>query len=208
MSLSEQNKTSNTITLPTPQRDGPHSLENAIAERRSVREFRNEPIDLKDIAQLLWAGQGVTEVGGKRTAPSAGALYPLEVHCVARNVTDLPAGVYRYIPEKHELKNVERGDKITALAGASYGQTWIADSAAAIVISAVYARTERKYGERAARYVHLEAGHAAQNICLQAHALKLGTAPVGAFNDNSVREVVKMPRDEQPLYVLPLGKPR
>ncbi len=146
-----------------------------------------------------------TEWGG-RTAPSAGALYPLEVYLVVGNVEKLVLGVYKYKPEGHELVKVNEGDSREELAMAALGQNWVKEGAIDIVIAAVYKRTTKKYGDRGVRYVYMEAGHAAQNIYLQAAALNLGMVTVGAFNDNRVKEILGMPRDEIPLYVIPVGK--
>jgi SagB-type dehydrogenase family enzyme len=144
--------------------------------------------------------------GGKRTAPSAGALYPLEVYVVVGNVDGLSPGVYKYKPQTHQLFRVGVGDKRSELAAAAVGQKWIQSSPCVFVIGGNYSRTEVKYGERAARYVHIEVGHAVENMCLQAVALDLGTTMVGAFKDDDVRKVLGMPAEEQPLAIVPVGK--
>ena len=161
--------------------DGRMPLERAILLRRSVRDYRDEPLSLGDVAQLLWSAQGSTSPRGFRTAPSAGALYPLEVYLVAGRVDGLAPGVFRYRPDGHELLKVFEGDRRAELASAALGQSWVKDAPASIVISAVYEKTTGKYKERGNRYVHMEAGHAAQNVCLQAVALELGSVVVGAF---------------------------
>ena len=143
---------------------------------------------------------------GGRTAPSAGALYPLEVYVVVGNVEGLTSGVYRYVPTRHELTRIQDIDVRQDLARAGLGQTWIKEAAICIVITTVYERTTKKYGDRGVRYVHMEAGHAAQNIYLQATALGLGMVTVGAFSDNQVREILGVPDDEVPLYVIPVGR--
>jgi len=155
---------------------------------------------------LLWAAQGITDPSVGRTAPSAGALYPLEVYVLAGTVTGLAHGIYKYKPQGHELVKVADGDKRAELSRAALGQAWIRDAAAVIVFSAVYERTTQKYRERGLRYVHIEIGHAAQNVALQAVSLKLGTVPIGAFYDEEVKKVVKMGDREQPLYIMPVGK--
>lgn len=193
------------IKLPEPKYDGSISLEKAILERRSVRDYKKDPLTLPEISQILWAAQGITGAG-YRTAPSAGALYPLEIYIVAGKVDLLPAGIYKYGPRKHELYSVAKGDGRTDLCNAALGQLSIKRAAAVLVISAVYERTSAKYGDRGIRYVHMEAGHAAQNISLQAVALGLGTVVIGAFRDDEVKKVVRMPDDERPLYILPVGK--
>jgi len=154
----------------------------------------------------LWAAQGITDPRGLRTAPSAGALYPLEVYVVAGDVVDLSAGVYKYDPHNHELLKVLADDIRAELARAALNQAWVKEAAINIVFTAVYERTTVKYGERGVRYVHIEAGHAAQNLCLQATAMDLGIVTVGAFHDEQVKEVLNLPDDEQPLYIIPVGK--
>jgi SagB-type dehydrogenase family enzyme len=197
---------SGTIKLPQPGYDGKTSLEKAMRERRSVRQYKDLPITLADLSQLLWAAQGISGAGGKRTSPSAGARYPLEVHIVAGNVSGLPAGTYLYRPQYHGLLKTGDGDMRTELGRAALGQSPIKNAAAVLVISALYERTTVKYGERGIRYVHMEAGHAAQNVLLQAVSLDLGAVVIGAFQDEQVRRVLHLPEGEQPLYLLPLGR--
>lgn len=194
------------IKLPGPAYDGKTSLEQALKERRSIRQYKNLPITLSDLSQLLWAAQGISGSGGRRTAPSAGALYPLEVYIFAGNVGDLPAGIYLYKPRDHGLLKIADGDNRIALCRAALGQSPIKNAAAVLVISAVYERVTIKYGERGIRYVHMEAGHAAQNVFLQAVSLGLGTVVIGAFHDEEVRTVLRLPEGEQPLYIMPVGK--
>ncbi len=192
--------------LPSPGLDGHTSLERALLQRRSVREYKDKPITLADLSQLLWAAQGVTEpTQGFRTAPSAGALYPLEVYAVAGNVTGLGPGVYRYRPHRHELEMVRRTDVRGELSGAALEQTWIGQGAVVIVFCAIYERTTRKYGDRGIRYVHMEVGHAAQNVCLQAVSLNLAAGVVGAFHDKQVKKILNAGESEQPLYIVPVG---
>ena len=183
-------------------------LEQLLRERRSVRGYADAPLARDEVMKLLWAGQGITSPQGGRTAPSAGALYPLELYVVAGNVSDLAPGVYRYSPESNGLSQVKEGDVRASLAAACLGQSPVRSGAVDIVIAAVYERTAIKYGSRAERYVHLEAGHAAQNICLQAVALDLGLVTVGAFSDVAVKAIVGMSEGETPLYVLPVGRPQ
>jgi len=194
------------VSLPAPRLDGKVSVEKALATRRSVRDYSFQPLTMQEVAQLLWAAQGITDSEGRRTAPSAGALYPLEVYLVAGNVEGLSAGVYKYEPKPHQLRGVRQGDARSDLSRAAGGQESVRQAAASIVIGAVYERTTVKYGDRGRTYVHMEVGHAAQNVCLEATALGLGTVPVGAFDDAQVRAVVAMPVGEAPLYVLPVGR--
>jgi SagB-type dehydrogenase family enzyme len=189
-------------TLPPPERRGPLSLEEAIRARRSVREFGPAEISPRELSQLLWAAQGVTGDGGLRAAPSAGALYPLEVYVV------LPSGCFHYDPARHRLVRRATRDLRSALESAALGQRPIADAPAVFVIAAVEARTRRKYGARTERYVAMEAGHAAQNLLLQAVALGLGGVPIGAFDNGRVARALALPAGERPLYLLPVGHPR
>lgn len=194
------------VKLPEPRYSSKTSIEEALHERRSMRDYKNRPLMLSEISQFLWAAQGITDPRGFRTAPSAGALYPLEVYVVAGNVHGLPAGVYKYKSQGHELIRIAKGDRRGELSAAALGQPWVKDGAAVIVFSAVYERTTQKYGERGIRYVHIEAGHAAQNVYLQAVSLNLGTVIVGAFEDKKVKSITHMTSKEEPLIIMPLGR--
>jgi len=194
------------VTLPEPRHDSDVSVEQSMLSRRSVRSYTTEPLTLQEVSQLLWAAQGITDSLGRRTAPSAGALYPLEIYAVAGNVRDLNPGVYKYGPEKHQLEKVMDGDIRLELSAAALAQGSVKNSAVAFVFTAVYERTTVKYGDRGERYVHIEVGHAAQNLCLQATAMGFGVVTVGAFDDEKVAEVLNLPEDEKPLYILPVGR--
>jgi SagB-type dehydrogenase family enzyme len=194
-----------TIKLPAPLHDSETSLEAALIERRSVRDYTDEPLSLAEISQLLWAAQGITHPNGYRTAPSAGALYPLEVYLVSGNVIDLPPGVYRYTPQKYELVKIREGDIRSELSRAALNQKSVEQAAAIIVITAVYERTTVKYGDRGIQYVHMEVGSVAQNVYLQAVSLDLGTVFIGAFHDEDVRAIVGFPANEHPLGIIPIG---
>jgi len=180
------------------------SVEDAIAQRRSERNFLDQSLTNEQLFQILWAAQGITG-DGKRSAPSAGATYPLEIYALVGKVEGLDAGVYRYIPEGHSLTKHVSGDKRKELAAASLNQDFIADAPLVIVIAALYERTTKRYGERGIRYVHIEVGHAGQNIYLQSESLGLGTVAVGAFYDEEVARVLNLPEDHEPLYVMPIG---
>ncbi len=192
--------------LPGPVDDGKLSVEAALAGRRSVRNYKEDPVDLEEISQILWAAQGITRPGGYRTCPSAGALYPLELHLVAGRVDGLPCGTYRYDCANHSILYENERDIRYDLARAALGQSMISRAPATIAISGIFERTTRKYGERGMRYIFMEAGHAAQNIHLQAVSLNLGTVVVGAFNDNEVKRVLALQPDERPLLLMPVGK--
>lgn len=195
------------IRLPEPKRDGTMSLEQSLERRRSVRSYAKDPLTLAQASQLLWAAQGITSRDGRRTAPSAGALYGLELYLVAGNVRDLASGIYRYRPQGHDLLRIVDADRRAELCAAAHGQSQVKSAPAVLVFTGVYERIARKYGARAERYTHMEVGHAAQNVCLEATALGLGTVPMGAFDDGRVGRVLGLPPGEQPLYILPLGRP-
>lgn len=189
--------------LPSPRLAGPLSLEEALGARRSVRSFSEEALTRAEIGGLLWAAQGVTDADGHRTAPSAGALYPLELDVVTAD------GLARYVPEGHRLIRRGSTDLRPSLRRAALDQAAVGEAPLIIVISAVVGRTASRYGpERAERYVALEAGHAAQNVLLGAVSLGLGAVPIGAFDDAEVRRVLGLDEGEDPLYLIPVGHPR
>ncbi len=196
------------ITLPKPETRGRYAIESALSTRRSVRDYSEAPLDLTQISQLLWAAQGVTHPHGYRTAPSAGALYPLEIYLAAGNIHTLDAGIYRYIAAEHKLIQIIEGDQRESLCIAALRQSPVQNAPAVIIISAVYDRVTVKYEERGIRYVHMEAGHAAQNILLQSTALDLGSLVIGAFRDRDVSDVLGLQKAEAPLYIIPVGKLR
>ena len=190
-----------TLALPAPRQQGPLSLEETLQQRRSVRSYEERTLSWEEISQLLWAVQGLTDPRGFRTAPSAGALYPLEVYLL------LPEGWYHYRPQDHHLERLGEGDLRQAIWAAGLQQDPLRQAPAVLVLSAVVERSEAKYGSRAQRYVQLEAGHAAQNLLLQAVALGLGAVPIGAFEDAQVQDVLGLSKAEIPLYLIPVGKP-
>ena len=194
------------ISLPDPHFDSETSIEKSLFERRSVRQYKDKALTLGDLSQLLWAAQGVTSRRGYRTAPSAGALYPLEIYIAAGKVSDLTPGIYKYEPDEHKLVKTCEGDRRRDLWHAALEQSPIKNAPVVLVFCAIYERTTRKYGERGIRYVHMEVGHAAQNVCLQAISLGLGTVVIGAFNDKEVKRVLKLEADEWPLCIMPAGR--
>jgi SagB-type dehydrogenase family enzyme len=190
------------IQLPKPRTSSEVSLEEAILKRRSQRQFIQKEISLQELGQLLWAAQGITKDVGFwkfRTAPSAGSLYPMEVYVVTKD------GVYHYIPEKHIVEVLSEKDLRNDLSHAALGQEPVREAAADFVICSVYARVMSKYGRRGIRYAHIEAGHVAQNLLLEAVALGLGAVPIGAFDDERVQRVLSLPKDHEPLYIIPVG---
>lgn len=203
----ETTQAGKTISLPAPNLDSSTSIEKSLFERRSIRHFSERDVTIGELSQLLWAAQGVTNARGFRTAPSAGALYPLEIIVVAGRVSGLAPGIYRYEPAGHELMKTGDGDRRVALWRAGLEQGAIRNAPLVLVICAVYERTTRKYGERGIRYVHMEVGHAAQNVCLQAISLRLGTVVIGAFNDREVKKILELKADRYPLIIMPVGRP-
>lgn len=196
------------LALPPPQLQGPMSVEQALQQRRSRREFAADPISLQDVGQVLWAAQGVTDPSGRRTAPSAGARAPLEHYLAVGRVTGLRPGVYRYDPRAHALLEFRSGDLRAALAAAAAGQTWMRDAPALLVIAAVPSRTQARYGGRAEGYVQIEAGHASQNVYLQCTARGLATVFVGAFDEALLRQTLSLPAEQTPLGLMPFGRRR
>lgn len=196
------------VALPRPALTGPCSVERALRARRSVREYGGRPLTRAELAQLLWAAQGVTGAGGLRSAPSAGALYPLNVYVAVGAVSGLRSGVYRYRPDAHVLTTLGEGDRRAELRAAALEQAWIETAAVVLGLAAVYRRTTATYGERGRRYVDVEVGHAAQNVCLQAVALGLGAAVVGAFDDAAVKRVMRMTAEDEPVCLVVLGTVR
>jgi SagB-type dehydrogenase family enzyme len=194
------------VNLPEPTIKGNISLEAAISARRSMRQYTDSPLTLNEVSQLLWSAQGITSEWGGRTVPSAGGLNPLEIYLVSGNVIGLHTGQYHYIPKTLDLVRITDNDMRDALSEASLNQSCVRDGAVDIIIAAIYPRTTTRYGDRGIRYVHMEAGHASQNIYLQAAALGLGTVAVGAFNDKQVASVLNLNKDCVPLYIMPVGK--
>jgi len=191
------------IKLPDPDKQGSVTLEKALNERRSLRQYKQEKLSLSEISQILWAAHG-TNAFGKVTVPSAGARYPLRLYLIVGNVAGINQGIYRYNNKENVLELLEEGDKRIELSSACLGQKAIASAPAVIVICADYSITTSRYKERGRRYVEIEVGHTGQNICLQAVALGLGTVPIGAFSDQVVKDVLGV--REEPIYILPIGK--
>lgn len=194
------------IKLPDPRIMGEQSVEVLFKQRRSVRSYQKSPLNLADVGQLLWSAQGVSNAQGLRTAPSAGALYPLKLFVVVGDVNELSPGIYQYNPEEHSLLKTVNGDLRKSLQKAALDQSCIGDAAIIFVFTAIYQRTTWKYGKRGLRYVHMEVGHAGQNLFLQAEALGMGTVVVGAFDDDEIREVLNLDTDVQPLSLMPVGR--
>lgn len=194
------------IALPPPRTQGRISLEGTLAQRRSWRSFTTAPLTAAEAGQLLWAAQGVTDAKGLRTAPSAGATYPLVLYLVAGRVDGVATGVHRYLPQGHRLAAVDSGDVRPAIAAAAFRQTWMKDAPALVLIAAQPARTAARYGARAERYVAIESGAAAQSLLLQTVALGLGGTVVGAFDEAALKRIVSLPEGEQVMAIVPVGR--
>ncbi len=204
--FAEENKI---IELPKPVIGSEVNVEQAIANRRSVRSYKDEPITLQQLGQLLWAAQGLTGPQGyKRAAPSAGATYPLVVYVVIANVEDLAPGIYKYLPKNHSLElHIALADpakKLEEIETVAFKQKYISQAAINIIIAAIYENTTKIYGDRGYRYVFMEVGHVGQNIHLQCETLGLGTVMIGAFNDKELASVLEL-TNEEPLYIIPVG---
>lgn len=218
--MSMQMQKDKIIKLPEPRHDGTISVEEALAGRRSIREYSDDPLTLSEISQLLWAAQGITRkeddlpymwhgdqwMGGLRTAPSAGALYPLEIYIAVGEVNGLSRGLYKYHPGEHGIIKILDDDKRADIADAALDQECIRTGAVDIIITGVYRRTAFKYGNRAERYVQIESGAVCQNIYLQAYTLGLGTVIVGAFHDDVLKSTLHIHEDEYPLGIMPVGR--
>ncbi|MFH1830643.1 MAG: SagB/ThcOx family dehydrogenase [Pseudomonadota bacterium] len=193
------------ILLPTPKLKGTVSVEETLSKRRSIRYYSEAELTFDEISQLLWAGQGITGSTGKRTAPSAGALYPLILYLVVGKVKGLPSGIYRYNPHKHALVRIKGGDFRIKLSAAALGQRWVADAPASVVFAVNYEKMS-SYAQRGKMYANIEQGHAAQNILLQAVALGLGAIPIGAVRQDAAAEILDLPAALSAEYIICMGK--
>jgi len=196
------------MQLPDPVTVGDVSLEMTIHQRRTVRSFHSTTLTLKQLSQLLWAAQGITGPEGyKRAAPSAGALYPMDIYgAVGKGcIEGLNPGVYLYEPATHSFSLIQKGDSRRDIAIASLGQMWMSYAPITLVITAEYSRIMGKYGQRGVRYAMIEAGHIGQNIFLQSQALGLETGIVGAFKDQQVTQVMGIKKMHEPLLLMPVG---
>lgn len=186
------------IQLSVPRLSGPVSFEQALATRRSVRQFTGQPFNFVQIGQLAWAGQGITEPQkGFRTAPSAGAIYPIKLYFA----TD--QGLFVYNPKGHRLEKTLEPD----IRGALAGQEAVAKAGCDIIIAGSQSKLAARFSDKAKEYMLLEAGHIAQNIQLQAVCLELGSVVIGGFDANQVHKVCKLPKDMEPLLIISVGYP-
>ena len=193
------------FSFPTPNFDGEISVEKAIKLRRSIRSYKQEPLTMAQVGQVLWAAQGITSNDGFRTAPSAGATYPLEIYLIAGKVVDLTSGIYKYLNKDHAIIKISDGDKRAELSDAALSQEWIKEAPIAIVVCGIYERTSKKYEDNASKYVHMEVGCVAQNVYLQTTALGLGTTFVGAGEEEKIASVLHLDKNEHVLCILPVG---
>lgn len=210
MLFSENVGAEDMIKLPKPEMDSGTSVEQAIFGRKSVRSFSDDPLNIDQVGQILWSAGGATVdgiTGPTRAYPSAGAVYPLEIYLVAGNVKGLEPGIYKYNWRRHGLTLVKKGDMREALSKAALSQQMVSEAPVTIVVTAVYEKTARAYGQRGVmRYVSMDAGHMGQNVSLEAQALGLGTVMVGAFIDGEVVKLIGT-KDEKPVYMMPVGVP-
>ena len=207
VSVSSNQEASDVVKLPQPSTDGGISVEKALLERRSIRSFNNESLTIEEVSQLCWAAQGVTDDKGHRTSPSAMATYPLEVYLLAGNVTGLPAGVYHYSPQGHNLTAISMGNKIPELFNSSMGgrKDWRKNSPAVFIITGVFERINKVPGQDLSRFVYVEAGTASENLLLQVVSLDLGATYTASFDENKTREYLALASGETPIAVLPVG---
>lgn len=191
------------IELPTPSYRGTRTLEEALVKRRSQRAFLDRSVELAAVGQILWAGQGIRDRSGGRTAPSAGGRYPLDLYVLTEG------GVGQYLPEDHAIVNLLTGDFRQSLYSAALLQEPIKQAPLVIVITADYARAEQQHGgDRAERFALIESGHVAQNILLQAYAMGLAAIAFGAFKEEHVADAMQLPPERTPLYIIAIGYPR
>ena len=189
------------VALPSPDTHGSMPLESAMRLRRSARQFASTPVPMAVVGQLLWAGQGTTDAAGRRTAPSAGGLYPLELYVVMADRT------LHYLPEGHRVESRLDADVRPRLQDAALDQHAVGAAPAIIVIISVTDRMAAKYGAQARDFVSIEVGHAAQNMLLEATALGLSAVPIGGFNPATVATVLALPPNDDVRYLLPVGYP-
>ena len=200
LSLAQGKSSGETVKLPPPRYESDISVEKALLERRSIRSYKEEPLTLNELSQILWAAQGITEPKkGLRTAPSPRAAYLLEVYVLPGNVTNLPMGLYKYQPQSHDLIKIADGDKKAELFKAA-GQAPIKNAPVALVITGLSEKAQNP------AWMYLEAGHASENIYLQSVSLKLGTVAMGGFKEDDVRKALNFPEKERILYIMPIGK--
>lgn len=200
----------NVTYLPAPQLSGNLSVETAIQNRRSVRSYSNETISISNVSQILWSAQGITDnQNNLRATPSAGQVYPLEIYVVVGNstVTGLAPGAYHYVPSNNTLEKTVNGDLRSHLSSIATEQEAVNQAPVDFIITGNYQKMINKYKDPTlcTRFVDLEAGHAGENIYLQAESMGLVTVAIGSFNETQMIQLLELPQNETPLYIFPLG---
>ncbi len=197
------------ISLPLPKTDNGMGINQVISSRRSVRRYSSQPLTLAELSQLLWSAQGITDPRGKkRSAPSAGAIYPLKLYVSVKpgGVKGISEGIYLYLPQEHKLKKLISGDHQASLAQIAFGQIWMAQAPIIFIFTAEPSRMISRYRERAWLYIHLEAGMASENLMLQAVALGMGSCAVGAFWENRLAKLLKLSPSQKSLLMVTVGR--
>jgi SagB-type dehydrogenase family enzyme len=198
------------VKLPEPLREGGRPIWDTLQNRRTRRTYKHAPLSLAEVSQILWAGNGKTREGREsclRTAPSAGALYPIEMYLMVNNVSGLEKGIYYYDVPGHSLLLLREGSFAEEAANAALGQNTLVKSGVVVFMTAVIERTRWKYNQRAYRYIYIDAGHICQNLCLASEALGLGQCPIGAFYDDEVNNVLGIDgENETVFYAITIGK--
>ena len=201
--MSQSGTNDSIVKLPEPSIEGTVSLEECLKSRASVREYDDRALTLQEISQILWAAQGITRNWGGRTAPSAGALYPIRLYLAVENVDGLDVGSWEYDPHEHSLKMVKEGELLWELKNAALGQECVGNAPVVLLIAAFPEITRAKYHDRTMRYVDTEVGCICQSVYLQCETLGLGTVAVGAFTDEMVSEIISTEAD--PRLLMPIG---
>jgi SagB-type dehydrogenase family enzyme len=200
----EKKEEKNVIYLPKPQFSGKISIETALLKRRSIRKYTDSPLTLKETGQLLWAAQGITNERGFRTAPSAGAVYPMNLYIIVQNAGGMEKAIYRYIPQGHKLLKIKNTSKINF--SKISRQSWISKASVIFVITADYKRISEVYGGWGVKFANMEAGHIAQNIQLQGVSIAVGSCVVGAFEGIEISALLNLTQKETPVYLVAVGK--
>ncbi len=199
------------IQLPTDVDFASLSLDVALKVRKSIRRYANKPVTLEQLSYLVWAASGVQRVEqgfAFRTAPSAGGLFPIETYLVVNNVADIPKGLYHYRVAQHALEILRPGEHGADLAEAAMSQSTCAHSAFVFIWTSIFQRTRWKYGDRAYRYIYLDAGHIAENVALTAAAMGIGTCQIAAIFDDEVNEIIGVDgTEESAIYLTTVGVP-
>lgn len=195
---------------PEPIKSGGAGIWSVLMQRRSRRNYTSENLSLAELSQLLWASQGVTAYAGRyalRTSPSAGALYPIETYVIANRIDDLEPGAYHYNVIEHSLELIKKGEFGADVAHSALDQTMLESASVVFIWTAVVARSKWKYGERAYRYIYMDAGHIGQNAYISAEAMGLGCCTVGAFFDDEIGSIIGIDnKDEIVVYLCSIGK--